>query len=422
MKRHFSHFLAAAALCVWSAPAVAATRTVCYEVGFLDGMDPLNCALEDEDGARRHCSPGAIRPAVGAIIELWDKDPTSKDEFIASFQIAGTGLRCATFEWEMNAASKGEANPDVYIKYIFKTRKIACVGCALVEGRDAAGKPVAAASWRDGPSGDADRFVAQNCTTAGPCDIRPGKILLPGGSIASQNGLLAMALDAAQHTLEVFSDAFTDHVKLFFEGSRRLETAGQTQINLPANDDARGGVPHELGHAMQAQLFNIPTLAHPCEFHTLDNTTNDGCATAEGWGDYVQAVSWWNPSNTDALPRMEASPTGGANLEDFDPPSGCSYLGQTERAVAMAFWDLDDTNNEPHSDWNADADDLDDETSLDIAFGWAEFSPGPGDNQSEESTADGVNAKDYKANNAARFSSTFEETFIDHNCLTGQDE
>src|SRR5262249_23489894 len=96
--------------------AWAAERTVCFHLELADGR--YNCPAPSEAGARRACNAGGYSDAVGHQVELWDKDWSSDDEYIGTWYLGGGGTQCITFEWENASYSKGEANPDLYLRYI----------------------------------------------------------------------------------------------------------------------------------------------------------------------------------------------------------------------------------------------------------------------------------------------------------------
>lgn len=403
-----------------SSTAFGATRTACYRVQLAD--DRSNCATSAETGSRRACNAGGYVDTVGHYIELWDKDWSSDDEKIGTWYINGSGTRCATFEWDNASYSKGEANPDVYVKYINKVRKTGTGSSVSVTAVDTDGSSHAKTSWRNGSNSDPDRYVAMNCSTSASCYVFNGA-LVPTNDRSSERGKRIMALDSAQHAVQVFGGIMDSNVKLHYPGKASCPTSCATDRDVIHITESRGNngfnVAHEIGHLVQMQEFNQDNLRDDCSRngsgHSLSSIEHESCATTEGWANFVGVVAWYEPNNTGTVPFG-----WGRNFETATPQfATCSDNAHNTLQVAKAFWDLDDWNDENAVSPATGDDEMRYSTTY-IAQGWRQFANGTGNRDDYESGQDGVNVKDYYYNNSSRFNSFFWETVIQHNCLSSQ--
>lgn len=416
--------VAATFLMLTALGAEAAERTVCFRLKLRD--DRWNCATTAETGNRRGCNRGGYVDVVGHHIQLWDKDTGSADEYIGTWYIGGGGTQCATFEWEHASYSKGEANPDVYLRYINRANRTGYSNYIEIEAVDTDGSAHAATTWRNGQPGDPDRYVARNCAAGGSCFIFPSGSLVPTNDIASERALWIMALDSAQHAVQVFGEIMDTHIDLHYPGRADCPTScsvSREEIHITASRGNNGfNVAHEVGHLVQMQEFNQDFLRNDCSRngngHSLTSLEHESCATAEGFADFVGVVSWYEPNNASTVPSG-----WGRNFETGATQfATCSDNAHNELQVAKAFWDLDDWNQEGGAGAaSGDDDDLAYSTTA-IGRGWRQFANGTGNRQDAESGQDGVNMRDYYWNNTGRFTaSQFFETFIRHNCLQAQD-
>jgi hypothetical protein len=389
------------ALVFWTGVADAATRKVCYRVMLAD--DREECAKSSETGARRPCKKGGYVDAVGHYIQLWDKDSgsSSNDEFIAKVVISGGGRRCFTFEWENAPYSGGEANPDVYLRYINRVRNIRSSPAHRVRAQDADGNDHVVTTWRN--------WVAKNCRRGRTCQISP--VLVPTNDTSSERGLWVMALDSAQHALQVFGTIMDTDIKMRFPVDIPHSVAkNRERIDIrPARGNNGFTVAHEVGHVVMEQEFNE------------DDIVNGNGPTSQGWANYVAAVSWYDPDNSGTRPNLNRI----SHLERAKPREDeCSDNAETYHAVAKAFWDLNDRNNEAGVSPASGDDDKLRFKSTRIAKGWRRFPNGTGNRQDQEA-GDGANMRDYYVNNRGRFGSSnaeFFETLIKHNCLQAQSD
>lgn len=393
--------------------ASAATRKVVFKLVLADNR--TNCATPAEAGARRPCDDGNNVAAFGHIIELWDKDDFSDDERIGSWIIGTEGTSSITFEWEGASYSKGETDPDVYVKYINKVRKSDLTG-ARVTAVDTDGSAHPIVSWRS-------VAVAENCAAGVDCEMAAGN-LIPTLDPTTELGQRVLALDSSQHTLEVLGEAMDLDVEMFYPGNNPSTSYADSQVayHIRETKADEGMVPtHELGHVIQMQQFGQDFLRDDCSLgggtHWLNIGEYESCATTEGWADYVAAVSWYEPNNVSTVPIV-----WGFDVEEPIPvDSTCADNGGIELQVAKAFWDLDDWNDESGAGSAAGKDDNDRFRTLWMARSWGQFPDGTNDREDYETGRHGVNVKDYYFNNEGRpASTTWGETLRGHNCLQFQ--
>jgi hypothetical protein len=331
--------------------ASAATRTVCLELRFKDNRNSAQCATTGETGNLRGCSPGNDMNHRGAILELWDKDSDGSDEMIGRFSYWHDGGTCWTFEWENSSAAQGEANPDVYAKWVNEVFGPQNSRSAVAKRQD--GSSHNKVTWRDGVPGDPNRYIASECQTGGACWIFPSGWLLPSGDANTETAGRAMALDSAQHALEQFSGIMTSNITI-----RMPDTScptgcvwtnqNRTLIRIPGNLMRDGLlVAHEVGHTVQAQMFGINNLRDDCSQSGagwgMTSAEFDSCATTEGFATYAALASWYDGGT------IGTQPIGwGFNFENATPQSStCASNRAFALQVAKAFWDFDDINNEP---------------------------------------------------------------------------
>lgn len=410
-----------------SVEAEAATRTVCFGLQIADTR--YNCPVPGTTGVDRSCDPNTgYQWAVGHRVELWDKDSGdgSYDDYIGTWRIAASGRQCATFEWEDASYSKGEANPDLYIRHINEVRSSA--SGTFVRGVRGDGSSFNATWWRNGKDSDADVYVARNCTAGIECQIYPSANLVPVADATQQKALMLMAIDSAVRALERFEGSIKDSdtdIEVYVDDLANLPlpcpwacSENRTDIYIPtslAEDGHRAA--HEVGHALHMREFGQDVLRNDCSLNgegwDMTSTENESCATAEGFATYVGAVAWYDPDNESTVPFAN-----GYNLERAKPYSAtCSMNAGMPLQVTKTFWDLDDANNETGSGITSGADDLFTFPSKAFLDYWDRFQDGTGNRQDEESDVDGVNMRDYKYNGA-----WYIEEMLEHNCLQSQDD
>lgn len=422
MKLSLPMLVAALTFSLLSGAVSAASRQVCFQLQLAD--DRYNCAATSEAGARRGCDKGGYVDATGHQVELWDKDADSDDEHIGTWYISAGGTQCITFEWENAAYSKGEANPDVYLRYINMVNASGYRNYIYVRAVTTDGGAHNATSWRDGPAGDENRYVAAECRAGAACYMFQSGSLVPTNDRASPRALRIMALDSAQHTLQVMGEIMNRHVKLHYPGRAACTTSCTDDRENFHIRDSQGGdgilTGHELGHVIQLQQFNNDNLHDDVSKGgagwDLTSDEYDSGATQEGFASYVGILSWYEPNNFATVPRG-----WGLDFEAATPNRAtCAANRGIPLQVAKAFWDIDDWNNEAGAGVAAWPDSLR-YGSEDIVVGWRQFSPGTGNRQQNESGRDGVNMKDYYENNKSRLTAAgFFDTFIRHNCLQDQ--
>jgi hypothetical protein len=402
--------------------ALAADRTVCFRLQLRDERE--NCPTSGTAGARRACNPGGYADMVGHQVELWDKDYGSDDEKIGTWYIAGGGTQCMTFAWEGAAYALGETDPDLYLRYINRVNRTGYSNYRYVDGRDGSGNDVSNTSWRNGQSGDPDRYVALNCKAGVTCSVFSGS-LTPTNDVASDRAQRIMSLDSAQHSLQIYAEGANRNVELRYPAPSGTCGGGSCalsrevfQVSATRGDDAQSTT-HELGHVFQMQEFNQDDLRDACgSSHSFTSIEAESCVTTEGFANYAGAVAWWNPGTTGSNPQR-----WGTSFETATPHFGtCSDNTQVELQAAKAFWDLDDANNEIGAGAATGDDDARNESSTTIMNGWDRFADGTANREDFENDNDGVNVRDYVGNNSSVFTgATFTETILDHNCLQSMD-
>lgn len=403
---------------------LAAQREVCFRMQLRD--DRFNCAESSETGARRPCNPGGYVDMVGHQVELWDKDWSGDDEYIGTWYIGGGGTQCMSFEWENADYSKGEANPDLYLRYINRVNRTGYSNYIYVRGVNTDNSAAAATTWRNGQAGDPERYVAMNCQAGRTCSILSTGSLVPTNDVASDRGLRIMALDSAQHALQAVGEVMDGHINLQYPGQADCPTSCAPDRGLIKITQARGGngsnVTHEVGHVVQMQEFNQDWLRDDCsrggDGHSLTSLEHESCATTEGWGNYIALVSWYEPNNAGSVPIGWGRDFETATLQF----ATCSDNAHNEIQTGKAWWDLDDWNNEAGTGAANGDDDRLAYGTTDIVTGWRQFDDGSGNREDGESGADGVNMRDYWGNNSGRFTAAGAfETLVRHNCLQDQD-
>jgi hypothetical protein len=429
--KNFAAFTVAALSTVAvSSAAHAATRKVCYE--FLFNDQRFDCPVTGDPGVRQACqqkymnfvtaADGDYSNPVGSYIELWDDDVNSNDEYIGTWVIGGTGQRCVTFEWEGAAYSKGEANPDIYLKWKSKSR--APGGGPSVQAEQTNGTDYGDVSFSLSPF--------SNCAAGATCTFSGYHVV--SDDALTERGGRAQILNSAAHMLTVYYTIMDNEpIEVAWPASG---SSAQNRYQFQIEGDSGAGGPgnenralmgqstaHELGHLLQMQMFEQDDLINDCSLggsgHSISGTEFESCATTEGWAGYVAAVSFWDPANALAAPsRM------GFDYVDAAPADAtCSNNAAIEGMVTRSFWDLDDGTSEAAIAPAVTSDNLN-ATSTFIAQGWDVFASGTADNQDFEGNngdVHGVNLWDYYDNNTGRFvASKLRDTLLEHNCMEDQ--
>lgn len=422
----------------------AATRTVCFELTFMEGRGTADSPTDTETGNKRgRHADNTSTPAFGHLYELWDKDDDGDDEYIGTFIRAVDGRGCATFEWENADFSihKGESNPDVYVKYINEVRHSGLLG-NKVRALDETASTYPLVSWRSCDSAAPDACVAVECLSSASCDI-----LTPGASLAitlsntNDRSDRILALDTAQRALETFNSEFdyaSDDVIDMIIPCVNGVTPGSTCPGMASTVDrdtiiingtsgaTNGRSPaHELGHLLHFVELGRDSLSFDYSLGgpTWSRTQPEfeSAAVMEGWADFVAVASWWDDSNTGSLPRVS-----GLQVESGTPvdTSACSNNSGLALQVTKGFWDVIDANNEAAVAPATWPDDYNTSAQM-ISDGWSRFGNGSANRQDEEPSAsdpNGRNLRDYYANNSTIFGVGFFTTLLNHNCTGSQDD
>lgn len=404
--------------------AHAATRTVCVELALRDQR--TDCPLSGA-GVRRVCrsdAPGKddvgwVHP-VGLEIEFWDKDGTPEtDDYIGTWRHQN-GRTCITFEWENASYSGGEDNPDVYVK--IKNRVLYAGSNAILRIVEDDGTDYPFPSSRAGWGGNPNAGTAVDCGVGAQCHITPGTATYIEPDPATDYAQALMALDSAQRILPVYyTQLDAGVIDIEYPSSEApANSADALTLNLVriAPDNAsRGTLPtHELGHIVQATQFGVDPLDIIPDYGadggwTSITTEFDSAATTEGWANYVAAVAWWDPANSNSLPFVNTRA-----VETAAPwqQAQCADNRGLPLQVAKAFWDLDDANNEAPVAPAAYEDNSNLET-LDISAAWGNFQPGTANRQYNEIGVHRVNVWDYHVN-----SGIVSNLYLFHNCIQSQ--
>lgn len=419
MRRRICALILGAASVLAAHEAAADVRKVCFEVVFSETR--LECQSGESLEQRWGCGlVGTFTPIVGHVVELWEKDWASDDDYIGSWVVTKPGLTCVNFWW-----GGPEKDPDVYVRYVNEVRRTYEPSIAVAAGQSwPLYAPVPPISWRNGPILEPNRYVAMNCQVGATCMIAAGKKLLATLPFTT-SGLRIGILDSARHMLQEFAGAFEHGVVINYPGIEwgggapapaYTASGGRVEIAAGMGGDlySQWVVPHELGHAMQLQNLALdPDQDYPAGLDyslngpswSADEPEYDMAATMEGFADYVSEVTLYDPE----APVIWGS---GDGYPSADTP--CSTGGRTPRAVDWAFWDLDDFTREivwhpkpgvpgapiPPDGWvsvkgaGSGADDAD-YTSTWLAQIWSLFPAGTQNGDADEAGPNGVNMRDY---------------------------
>jgi hypothetical protein len=403
--------------------ARAADRTVCYEVRIRMHPSIDNFTSAADTGERRATQAGAYVAAIGQVVEVWDKDPGSNpDDLIGTWVIGNSGVRCVTFPYEGQPYAEGDANPDVYIKLKLESRNTNGVGPKLQAIQDN-GTDFPSYSFR-GANDDDDVYVYNNCPTGVECRIYPAGYMAPALGDESAQAAALRNLDFGQRMLQVYGGTLgTATILLEIAGTNTCNgqiapacTPDANNIQMNTSQDLNGlVVTHELGHILQLRMYDLGGAEIDPDYGA-DNTwnwnsnENASTATAEGWAEYVAAVSWWNPGGPN-----NAHLEDDENIENADPLSGtCSSNAGKPGQVAKAFWDLDDFPNEA-LDSPATAADNQNVGTTTMAHIWEQLPAVTSNGGSLEPNPNGRNMWDYW-----RAEFALGSNFIYHNCLENQ--
>jgi hypothetical protein len=242
----------------------AATRTVCFSLVMFDDIR-TDCPVPGTTGARRACGADSLGTnndySIGSHFQIWDWDGGVGDDFIGvGVTTNPNGLNCVTFEWENATYSGGEANPDVYI------RLTPYYSSSNYTGNSPSVR-VANATGASYPYVDFSIARAENCPVGVTCYIdtdgvpgAPIGALRPYNSTASNAAQARLTGDSAQRALQQWDTNFDPgtSVTIEYPDSTTCSPAcaiNRTTIEINANDFRGSTPPHELGHALQFQLF-----------------------------------------------------------------------------------------------------------------------------------------------------------------------
>lgn len=432
--------------------ALAADRTVCFEIELEDARPLWLCPDANSPGVRRPCNGYEVGATTydttditGFFYEVWDKDSSPEyDDYIGTWIMGGTGRRCVTFPWEGESYQYGEANPDVYLVLTPNVR--APAGGPVAKALDGSGAPHPNVSWRNEANG-----WYSNCTAGADCDIggSPTAVLVPNLVATGTLNAALLGLDTAQRALQLYDTAINDHSDIFiwideeanYTGNGYCDSNpdafacawGYSNMHVSVDGAVRAyDLNHEMGHLFHAR--EIGAMLDPDYMFagnpgwSYDKKEYQKAATIEGWAMYVGTVSWLDPedqsltgppANPGTHPPFAGFP---ANLEDpaITAVVTC-YAGRLiPHQVAKAFWDMDDARQDvgPSGGPNAGREDTANLSTKFLLNQWSDFPPGWWNRTKGESDADGVNLRDYAFNAPLGNLSTF----LEMNCLEDQDD
>ncbi len=440
MKTNLVLFILTAIALASSSFAEAATRTVCFDL-VIHNEDQGDCPSVGGGhvGVRRECNMGGYVRPVGLEVELWDADDVlANDDYIGTWR-QQNGLTCVTFTWEGASYQENEPDPDVYVK--IKNRVLLAGSTTNLRILTEAGSVYTYVTSRSMTNG-----IANNCHS-GQCLINNGDPFYVNGDQASDYSWALMAMDDGQRTLAQYwtemptgtidivypSDIYFGGISFCDGGTNSAVTTTRHKIDVcPGWAFMAQLVPHELGHVVMGNEFGLDPVDFVGDYTKGGGASEwnptsdeyDGVAVAEGWANYVAAVSWWDPENTGADPfDYDFSIVGDDKwvwIEDAAPweAGSCGLNRGVPLQVTKAFWDLDDAHNEAATapGTSYDTQDL---STTDIAAAWSDFASGTGNHQTQEITVNenGDNIWDFWY----RLPSGSNQTnFAVHNCVQSQ--
>lgn len=203
-------------------PAVASTRTFCTTIAFPDmrtGCDNDGNG-EPDPGMLYPCHSGGRQNAGYLVFDVYDYDPPGNaHEYIGSWFAAGYGPVCVTFEWEGASYSKGEPNPDPYVKVTSWEWSTTDYRNLFLRMSDGSTPP--ALSWHNN--------YATDCTAGTQC-WSPGINLIQGSTALPET--LAKIGDSAIHGLNAFHTLSTDVTVRYCTASEELAGCARSMMRV----------------------------------------------------------------------------------------------------------------------------------------------------------------------------------------------
>lgn len=412
--------------------AEAATRTVCAHLAFND--DRVSCPAPGTSGARFTCQPAnGWSTAMGATVQLWDKDLSGGDDFIGYFvtgRAQGYGT-CFTFEWEGSEAYDAEANPDVYIRYTYEASGQTNGNFAQV--RDLNNVVFPALTWRNGTASNPDQFVSVECQSGVNCWINGGNILWPNTSGSSSETIGMAVADAAGFAMvpwvSVEDQTPSRLIRLLVGSEPDACSTGcansQTELEFTwAKANQPEVVMHEMGHLYHFRAFDGEMASHNYSMPPGDGSWGqwsleyEKVTFLEGWATYFAAVGYYDPNSLTVTPIL-----GSSNIESnqYGGSFGTCATGRNRVGnVIRGLWDMDDALNEASHSSNPNTEpDYVSWASVDLLRTLEDYQSGTSNRRRAESDNDGVNMRDFVAVGA--FTTNTSKTLLEHNCLEGQD-
>jgi hypothetical protein len=367
--------------------------TYCIRVTYYDDFQSCPADTTGMFWWRPYCSDSKSVNFHGLVLELYDQDDTSSDDYIGSFATNysdADSYSCVSFTWDPSL--RGEDFPELYVRTEFQVAdsEFSSPYQGHLCAKDDSGGGICTEqfgyTWRSTyePNAQGTVFADKYFGTA--------------TNVWNQR---AMQMASLQKFLRTFQGVgMAADLNVLWDGDHCDDEDGNpwsctinaTWIQLGSQHYQRwDAAAHEAGHAYQMQLllqpFALPGEACP-SVHSLTVASNADCATREGWAEFVSVITWFGMSSE----KDKATPyLNWVAMEGSDSVStSCTTNANTEAQVARAFWDLFDSN--------ADGDDT---ASIaysrwDLTSVWKAFPPGADNAESGEEV--NSNMRDYHHN------------------------
>ena len=397
-----------------SANLAPVTLKYCVKLRYID--DYTDCPTGTHTNGLTQWGPkcdGSKQVAQGFVVELWDRDGETNDDYIATINLdygnPSNNYACYTFEWDQSATC--EDYPDIYVKthYLARGSNSQNLYTKVVPPPGNGDKYTR--SWRS-------RYYS-NCTDSETCY---SKSLNFSSSATDFGNRKAMILRSTQRFAQAWGTMtnITHHTIYYeFRSGGGIVAIGPDRVKFDRNEyDNWQSAAHEGGHCLQRQFFEAEGYAgQACPRpHYFTAPSNEACATREGWASFVAVAAYWNPENTNSDPFIY-----GAAIEDAEPldTAGCTASTSTnediEAQVTKAFWDLIDANNEGNT-VPATKDDELNTGKQKLCNAWDDFPDGTGNHEDQE-PGETMNMYDFQYHLYDYVNDDKLDNTIDHNCI-----
>ncbi len=365
--------------------------------------------------------------AIGLIVQLWDRDETSADDYIGTWGLyysADGNYCCLDFQWDQ--AAENEWYPDPYIKTSYRVMDTEFADSTKYKGHfctddcDCNSRPTA--TWRGSYYSDLGK---DETTTL--ASLRYGSRT----SDLNRKGMLAASFQKYFRTWRSYGATNDIYATIVFIGGSYSSNDKCVQLAEFANDSLtyemyrRWDMPvHEAGHSGHVQLLGQSLIATCPSPHYGYCGYNDHCATYEGWTEFVTMRAWYPNSKLTSKPtyytyvnEYPIEPGGIQFLNDKDPwHSNCNNAcdegladarcySRSEIMVARTYWDI----------WDNQVDGDHDTSDVEVSWKkmartWINFPDGTGNSESAESSPY-FNMRDYCINSASISYDTYADVW-----------